>query len=256
MLGLLVARRPPRVEPASDDPWDGQTLEWTTSSPAPDDNFAEVPTVMSPEPVLDLTAAPDGEADLMTYALPAAPAAAAAPPAARRHRHRRRRRAHARSAGCSSLWIRLRTQVLDTGDPWVPKASRSPRSRRTSCSSVSPGCASSPSGPSTVGPPRATGARRPRARAGRPARPGDHQRPGVHLPAPRPADRRERVRRDVLRDHRHGARAAGHRGRVLHGVRLPLPRRPRRATGRSSPPMPVLVRRSPLRSAPCGWSST
>src|SRR4029079_8579420 len=41
------------------DPWgSGQTLEWTTSSPAPHDNFAEVPTVMSPEPVLDLTAVP------------------------------------------------------------------------------------------------------------------------------------------------------------------------------------------------------
>ena len=47
-------------EPAGDDPWGGQTLEWLTSSPAPHDNFAEVPTVMSPEPVLDLRAAPTG----------------------------------------------------------------------------------------------------------------------------------------------------------------------------------------------------
>ncbi len=39
---------------AGDDPWDGQTLEWATSSPAPTDNFADVLTVMSPEPLLDL----------------------------------------------------------------------------------------------------------------------------------------------------------------------------------------------------------
>jgi len=39
---------------AGDDPWDGQTLEWATASPAPDRNFAEVHTVASPEPLLDL----------------------------------------------------------------------------------------------------------------------------------------------------------------------------------------------------------
>lgn len=39
---------------AGDDPWDGQTLEWATSSPAPANNFAEVHTVASAEPLLDL----------------------------------------------------------------------------------------------------------------------------------------------------------------------------------------------------------
>jgi heme/copper-type cytochrome/quinol oxidase subunit 1 len=39
---------------AADDPWDGQTLEWTTSSPAPEDNFVEVPMIASAEPLLDL----------------------------------------------------------------------------------------------------------------------------------------------------------------------------------------------------------
>ena len=39
---------------AGDDPWDGQTLEWATSSPAPLANFADVHTVASPEPLLDL----------------------------------------------------------------------------------------------------------------------------------------------------------------------------------------------------------
>lgn len=39
---------------AGDDPWGGHTLEWATSSPAPTNNFAEVHTVASPEPLLDL----------------------------------------------------------------------------------------------------------------------------------------------------------------------------------------------------------
>ena len=74
-----------------DDPWGGQTLEWLATSPAPLDNFVEVPTVMSPEPVLDLPR-PDGGRSLM-HALPAAPA----PPPRRQvfvgTAHRRRRHA-------------------------------------------------------------------------------------------------------------------------------------------------------------------
>jgi len=41
-------------EVAGDDPFDGQTLEWATTSPAPFDNFAEVHIVKSAEPLLDL----------------------------------------------------------------------------------------------------------------------------------------------------------------------------------------------------------
>jgi heme/copper-type cytochrome/quinol oxidase subunit 1 len=37
-----------------DDPWDGQTLEWATTSPAPGYNFAEIHIVRSAEPLLDL----------------------------------------------------------------------------------------------------------------------------------------------------------------------------------------------------------
>ncbi len=55
---LLQAAR--RGEQAGDDPWGGQTLEWLTTSPAPEFNFLETPTVMSAEPVLDLRAAPPG----------------------------------------------------------------------------------------------------------------------------------------------------------------------------------------------------
>lgn len=39
---------------AGDDPWDGATLEWATSSPPPGDNFVEVPRVASASPLLDL----------------------------------------------------------------------------------------------------------------------------------------------------------------------------------------------------------
>ena len=50
----LAARSFSRGKAAGDDPWDGQTLEWATSSPAPYANFADVHIVASPEPLLDL----------------------------------------------------------------------------------------------------------------------------------------------------------------------------------------------------------
>ena len=51
--GLLV-RASRGGDAAGDDPWDGQTLEWATPSPAPADNFASLPVVTSAEPLLDL----------------------------------------------------------------------------------------------------------------------------------------------------------------------------------------------------------
>ncbi|MFM7735137.1 MAG: cytochrome c oxidase subunit I [Alphaproteobacteria bacterium] len=41
-------------EPAGDDPWDAWTLEWATTSPPPDYNFEEIPTVRSRRPLWDL----------------------------------------------------------------------------------------------------------------------------------------------------------------------------------------------------------
>jgi cytochrome c oxidase subunit I len=41
-------------EPAGNDPWDAWTLEWSTSSPPPDYNFAATPVVRSRRPLWDL----------------------------------------------------------------------------------------------------------------------------------------------------------------------------------------------------------
>jgi heme/copper-type cytochrome/quinol oxidase subunit 1 len=62
----LELRSAAKGERAGDDPWNGQTLEWATTSPPPADNFAEVFVISSPEPLLDLkpvrTAASEGTA--------------------------------------------------------------------------------------------------------------------------------------------------------------------------------------------------
>jgi cytochrome c oxidase subunit 1/cytochrome c oxidase subunit I+III len=42
-----------RGEPAGSNPWDGDTLEWATSSPPPPYNYAVIPTVTSPYPMWD-----------------------------------------------------------------------------------------------------------------------------------------------------------------------------------------------------------
>lgn len=40
-------------KPAGNDPWDAQTLEWTTTSPAPEYNFATIPVVYTRRPFWD-----------------------------------------------------------------------------------------------------------------------------------------------------------------------------------------------------------
>jgi len=47
-------------EAAGDDPWDGQTLEWATSSPPPADNFSDLVVVGSATPLADLKSNTNG----------------------------------------------------------------------------------------------------------------------------------------------------------------------------------------------------
>lgn len=56
LAGVAVAtlRAARSGESAGDDPWDAHTLEWSVASPAPADNFADIATVGSAEPLLDL----------------------------------------------------------------------------------------------------------------------------------------------------------------------------------------------------------
>jgi len=54
--GALLARR--RGSGPGDDPWEGHTLEWTTSSPPPIGNFATLPAITSEAPLYDARYAP------------------------------------------------------------------------------------------------------------------------------------------------------------------------------------------------------
>jgi len=40
-------------QPAGDDPWEGNTLEWSTTSPPPEYNFRDIPVVESERPLFD-----------------------------------------------------------------------------------------------------------------------------------------------------------------------------------------------------------
>ncbi|TMB56637.1 MAG: cytochrome c oxidase subunit I [Chloroflexi bacterium] len=48
-------------EPVGDDPWEGNTLEWATSSPPPPHNFDRLPPIRSERPVFDLRHRHDAE---------------------------------------------------------------------------------------------------------------------------------------------------------------------------------------------------
>ena len=52
VLNILLSLRKGKL--AGNDPWDAWTLEWTTTSPPPEYNFAEIPTVKSRRPLWDI----------------------------------------------------------------------------------------------------------------------------------------------------------------------------------------------------------
>lgn len=56
VVGFAVAavRASRSGESVGDDPWNAHTLEWSVASPAPADNFTEIATVASAEPLLDI----------------------------------------------------------------------------------------------------------------------------------------------------------------------------------------------------------
>ena len=54
LADLVASRRGGERAPAGDDPYEGLTLEWATTSPPPRHGFDTVPEVRSPAPLLDL----------------------------------------------------------------------------------------------------------------------------------------------------------------------------------------------------------
>jgi cytochrome c oxidase subunit I len=52
VAGLWTSHR--RGVPAGDDPWGGNSLEWTTASPPPGHNFHRIPAIRSERPAFDL----------------------------------------------------------------------------------------------------------------------------------------------------------------------------------------------------------
>ena len=66
LWNVFITLRSPRT--ASDDPWDGNTLEWATTSPPPPYNFDTLPAIRSERPLFDLK---HGTAAAHAVALPA-----------------------------------------------------------------------------------------------------------------------------------------------------------------------------------------
>ena len=58
IINFFVSAR--RAEPTGENPWDAATLEWATTSPPPEYNFAQIPTVSGPNPLWEAKGGPNG----------------------------------------------------------------------------------------------------------------------------------------------------------------------------------------------------
>jgi cytochrome c oxidase subunit 1 len=65
LVNVITSIALKRGEVAGDDPWDGRTLEWSTTSPPPEYNFAEVPDVQSRDDVWHRKYTEDDEGHLL-----------------------------------------------------------------------------------------------------------------------------------------------------------------------------------------------
>jgi heme/copper-type cytochrome/quinol oxidase subunit 1 len=52
LINFFISLKAPKNAPA--DPWEGDTLEWATTSPPPKYNFEVIPEVRSTRPVRDM----------------------------------------------------------------------------------------------------------------------------------------------------------------------------------------------------------
>jgi cytochrome c oxidase subunit 1 len=64
MWNIFASLRGPKT--AGDDPWDGNTLEWATTSPPPSYNFDQLPEIRSERPLFDLKHRGVGRAPALT----------------------------------------------------------------------------------------------------------------------------------------------------------------------------------------------
>ena len=249
-VGLMFKVFTGAGETAETNPYGGHTIEWSTTSPAPPDNYEFVPTVASPSPVFDMTYEGDPAVSHDETAGYLALPPAALPPPPRQLLVATALACLAGSTligGMLAIWVLLRQRVVDGGGRFPVDYIITEVASNVMLMTIFALCLFAQWAVYA-------GKRGDRAHAGagarRRRRDGDrlHQRPGVRVAHDGGADRRQLLRRDVLRDDGHDDGARRGRPRLHRRHRLPRPRRepPRHRDPRRPRPLLVL-RRSRLR---------